>query len=361
MKNVKWTPLLIVVSILGSISYKYFSQDSFNYFNIGCSLYGREGKLVYSQPGYANCDFSPEGLVLASEPAHNMITLFSQFNKIIWAIPENNHNSLKFSRDYKSFLVMTSEVINSNQKQVRSDCFSRRDLENHILAQWCVKDHLQELITLGFNLTETFIYPETKKAVHEVIPVNSINEIQANKRSSSNAAFSPGNYVINLFSPSGAVFILDHDMKKILWSKKMYQFVTGEKNYFLSVDDVQVAPDGLILAFVSAQSSNLDRRAPAEHSKIIKFDPNTNEFKWVYLIKNAEDLDPYNGSVTELRDAYVFVDNASGGRLFEINRKYKIFWTFVNPEIDPISKLPARINQLKLYKDSSFLKAHKAD
>lgn len=351
-----------------------YGENDFRYFYAGCSVYSRNGKIVYTTRGYI-CDFADDGKVLSSDPSANILMMRDQHNNLLWNAVENAHHDLKFTNDQRHFLLTTSEVLEFENQLVRSDCFSKRTLENKIVSEWCLRDHLAQLRSLGFHFSAGEIRHTNRMKkfpdlASEISHANSIYEIEDNAMAEKIPAFKKGNYLIHLFKSSYALLIIDPEMKTILWSKDLSKMKYGLDYLQFETHDNQVTPDGQILMYVNVTYlrshfsvlTNPDDLPLLDkgfdwHSSLVKYNPLTENLTWLF-----ESLPPENfksialGSVTELRNGnYLFSDITGHSAVFEVDKNRKTVWKFLSPLSERyVNKI---VKAKPLYNDA-FLKAH---
>lgn len=350
------------------------SQLDFKYFYAGCSVFSRAGKILFTTQGYI-CDFSDDGKVLSSNPSENLLMMRDHQNNLLWTSVENAHHDLKFTNDQKFFLLTTSEPIEFEKQSVRSDCFSKRTLANKIVYEWCLRDHLSQLRSLGFHFsTEEIRHTNRMKQfpdlATEISHANSIYEIEDNAMAEKIPAFKKGNYLIHLFKSSYALLIIDAEMKTILWTKNLSKMKYGLDHLQFETHDNQITADGQILMYVNAtyvrNHFSVLRMADELplldkvfdwHSSLVKYDPLSEHLTWIY---EADPLENFKsialGSVTELRNGnFLFSDITGHTAVYEVNKDRKIVWKFLSPFSDSYQN---KIVKAKPMYNDAFLRAH---
>lgn len=317
------------------------------------------------------CDYSDDGKVLSSYPNANIIKMIDRNDELLWTSYENAHHDLKFTNDQKAILLITSELIEFQNKKVRSDCFSKRDLNNKIIHQWCLSDNLKNLEKLGFkfypNKGDPFAINELINTEYEISHANSIYEIKKNDLSDKIEAFQEGNFLVNIFTPTYALLILDKDLKNILWSKDLSDLKYGFNRLKINTHDSQITSDGKILTFANFSKIQyfsiiddffirndkpwLDFKT---HSSLIKLDPVSDSIDWVYEATPPHNfISEFLGSVTQLKNNnYLFSDYTNGNAIYEVSTDGEIVWKLVLP-----TKTKENIRKTKPLYNTSFLKA----
>lgn len=382
MKIIKFNFFILFVLASALIVFLFVEHDSFKYFSSECKILTKEGTLVYSLPNYQRCDFHPDGLVIASTPFSGELRLIDVNDITLWSATEFVHHDLKFTNDKKSILAITSDLTEFQNSTVRSDCVSRRDLSNNVIRKWCLKDHLEELEQLGFRFEKKAIPRDHVitglSADYEISHANSVYEIGPNSKSKIDPVFSEGNYIINLFVPSLALLILDKNMKNVVWHKKMSEFNYTNNTYSVFGHDYQVTSEGNILAYFNKMKPNhaiysetfsnifkinlgvlcCYKFASLFFSRLVEFDPYSDEIYWLYEDTPKESFKSIiHGTVSKLRNSYLYTDITNGGRATEITADGKKVWTYIPKAIDPKTKKPVALTDLRPLPNDSFLKS----
>lgn len=366
--------LATVVAILFAV-YTRERVPDYHYFSVDCSIYTKSGKILFYTSGQL-CAFSDDGKLLTSDPNSNVLRMADSAGNVVWTARENIHHDLKFTEDQNAFLAISGEIIQFDGKPVRSDCFSKRDLKNTILSEWCLGANIPQLKKLGFRLrtqpSDAFAINQLVYASEEISHANSIYEIPDSKLSAKHPAFRKGNFLVDLHSPLYALLILDSEMKTVLWSKSLEHLPYGIKHLSFSAHDTQITPDGKILSFINFYKT----REPKLHlnditqssaamrpfnwgSSLVEIDPISNSIDWIY---EADPPDKFRsmilGSVTLLKNAnYLFSDiTAKLPVIFEVNRERKVIWKFEIPDHGS-SDSTIRIRKVKPIYNPGFLQA----
>lgn len=368
---------LIVIASFFVVSAAYLSHHfsktdrDFRYFSADCSIFDRSGKIVFHSPE-DHCDFASDGKLLSSVLNTNTLQLRDRDGSILWTSTEYAHHDLKFSRDEKSFLVITAESIDFRNKRVKSDCFAIRDLNNKPLYRWCLSDHVAQLESLGLHFN-TVISDDTEEyqtnrlinSKFEISHANSIYEIPKNRLSEKVAALAEGNFLINIYSPSFALIILDREMKNILWAKDLGKVKHNGDILRMTTHDIQLTEDGKLLTYVNFFQKNPQADESADFFKqvsLVKIDPITGAIDWLFKEKNPrQDFKSLvHGTVTILKNSNLFYsvvsDATNKSEVYEISKEGQVVWSFNLPNAQNTN--PAlRIKKAKPVYDLGFLQA----
>ena len=389
-KNKFFTLGLILIILSACFFYK--KKQSFEYFHIDCAIFNRELKLVYSLPNFLRCIFNDDGSVLAASSNSKLVKFIDHLDQEIWTSDSiEAHHDINRSVDGKNFLFITSMFSEIDKNHVRSDCVSVMDLAGNILKQWCLSEHIDDMRKRGIgykvhNEVPFFGKRATNfKPAYEISHFNSFYEIKKNSRSDKDNIFRAGNYIINDWGSENIMFVLDSQMKNILWHKSFSPFAAGSVFQRLRVHDVQITSEGNILAYANAgQIGSSDRRACSprylnklirprssenklciwenkkEYSQLIEFDPYTEKIYWHYLDNPKERFNSkILGSVKKLSNGnYLYSDVTNGGRAFEITEDGRKIWQFENTVKDEQGK-PMDFQSVRPLESDSFLRSRK--
>ncbi len=351
MKKLNWVlgPLLILLFVYG---YRSFTGgfENFSFFTADCTIFSRSGTVLYYSRGQL-CDFSNDGKVISSDPLANKLQLTDKDETVLWASHENVHHDLKFSNDQNSILLISSEIIDYDGQSVRSDCFSKRNLKNTILAQWCLSQNLKVIQRLGFTIrtqrADQFAITDLTNAEYEISHANTIYEIKKNRLSEKNEAFKEGNFLVDLHGPIFALLILDQNMKRVLWAKNLGRQKYGIDYLSFEAHDSQVTEDGKILSYInihktfnlsifanSVERFNIPTAEYGWGSSLVKFDPYLESVDWIYQASpKFKFRSRILGSVTELKNGnFLFSDiSEKVPSIYEVNRDRRVIWRFALP------------------------------
>ncbi|MGZ3691960.1 MAG: hypothetical protein ACXVAX_10680 [Pseudobdellovibrio sp.] len=390
--------LLLLVTVFaivgGFIFYKYkqSSVPSFNYFYTDCTMYDKSGRVIYKNSFFI-CDYHSNGSVIAADLSRSLVQFIDKNDNVLWSLNKMAHHSVMFTPDEKKILMITEKNIELNSVLYRADCFESYNLQGALLHQWCMKDHLKELMAIGLTEFKAWDINWVKHTgpplKYELSHSNSFYEIRKNARGENDPIFKTGNFIINLYGPSRLVLILDENLQKILWHKNLRRFQKNGIDYIVDAHDVQVTESGDILIYNNSMYYRAPLAVPSllnllnfnlgilySYSKAIQgllntmnsesgkslpsslmiFDPYTDQIKWSYS-STPPDLFSSNqlGSVTELPGKhYLFNNNADNlSEAYEIDSEGKIYWHYL-PK-NPTAKT-ARFISIRPLTKPSFLK-----
>jgi hypothetical protein len=111
--------------------------------------------------------------------------------------------------------------------------------------------------------------------------------------------------------------------------------------------------NGTILCF---DNGNI-RPSSIHHSRIVEFDPITQETVWSYTDPMPSSFfSPYMGSVEKLWDGNISICESAFGRIFEVNTEGELMWEYVIPDF---AEYPAPLNEFITGEHNSCFQAHR--
>jgi len=116
----------------------------------------------------------------------------------------------------------------------------------------------------------------------------------------------------------GVIAVLDLETEKIVWALR---------GSWLGQHDPDVLPNGNILLF-----DNFGHYGPGGLSRVIEFDPQTQEIVWSYAGDETHFFESKLRSNQErLPNGNTLITESDGGRILEVTPDHEIVWEFVNP------------------------------
>ena len=346
--------LLVILFLTGALATAR-AKETLHHI-IGCSIYDLKGKLV-REFGGGVCLFLPDGSYIAGLFEEQQLYRVDKNQKILWRDNVQVHHQLNLDLAGLHFLLMTGSEQKFKGKWVRFDRLEIRDFENKSLHSFDFFKRREELLKIaGKNGDDLWEIPTRfqRRAKFEFSHINSFYQIDDNTLSKSHPAFAKGNYVVNA-NGLRLIFILDAKLEKILWSLPQVPNHEGLAGYH----DVQVMPNGRLLiynnmAFASGETSGF-------HSAVWSVDPLTQKRITLYEGRSLQDFaSRILGGAQALPNGNLLLsDITKGGRAFEVTPKRKLVWEMMNPKVDPTSKRPLEIQQVKRLNVSEFLRLNR--
>lgn len=187
-----------------------------------------------------------------------------------------------------------------------------------------LEDHVSVLDPHGHevrrvSIIEAFLksdYAATLERVPDKPDITHANTVQKLDGSAVhvNPAFAAGNVLVSM-REIDAIAVIDMEREVVVWA------MTGMWN---GQHEPTLLEDGGLLI--------LDNNAPNGFSRVLEFDPRTQQLVWDYSggPENGFDTDVC-GDVQRLANGNTLITESTGGRAFEVTRDREIVWEFVNP------------------------------
>jgi hypothetical protein len=127
-------------------------------------------------------------------------------------------------------------------------------------------------------------------------------------------AFKKGNLLMS-FRELDSIVVVDPELREVVWM----QF-----GMWLAQHDPTMLPNGNIIVF--------DNKGHEGRSKVIEYDPVTQEPVWVYAgSKEFPFFTAAGGANQRLHNGNTLISESDNGRAFEVTRAGEIVWEFRNP------------------------------
>lgn len=323
---------------------------------IGCSIYDLKGKLV-REFGGGVCLFLPDGSYIAGLFEEQQLYRVDKNQKILWRDNVQVHHQLNMDLTGRHFLLMTGSEQKFKGKWVRFDRLEIRDFANKSLHTFDFFKRRKELMKIaGKNGDDLWEIPTRfqRRAKFEFSHINSFYQIDDNVLAKTIPAFAKGNYIVNA-NGLRLIFILDAKLEKILWSIRQVSNHEGLAGYH----DVQVTSEGRLLIYNNMAFA--PNEASGFHSAVWSVDPVTQKRITLY---EGTPLEAFasrilGGAQLLPTGNLLLSDITKGGRAFEVTSERKIVWQMMNPNVDPVSKRPLDIQQVKRLNVSEFLRLNR--
>ncbi len=126
--------------------------------------------------------------------------------------------------------------------------------------------------------------------------------------------FAAGNVLISIWTLD-VIAIINPDEQRVLWA------LTG---LWRRQHESTLLPDGNLIVF--------DNRGNRGGSRILEFDPFTQEIAWTYAPENPADFhSEWCGGLQRLSNGNTLITETNAGRAFELTPSHEIVWEFINP------------------------------
>jgi hypothetical protein len=236
------------------INYDEFKLPENKILAYECRLVDQSGKLIYTSFGN-NCEYFNDGSYVSIGIAG--LVHVSKYSIVNIRKRFVYHHMVRKIDEY-NFILLSSSFHKVNQKMIR---FDRVSIYNKSLKELKYFDFYEKSKSLNkfipkklWGRVKLYLNPTIIKTQHKGVQniskidgesshANSVYKIPENKLSKIIPAFSAGNFIVNV-DFIGYIFILDKNLKNILWSIEAPKF-----NLHAMLHDVQVTEEGKLLYF----------------------------------------------------------------------------------------------------------------
>jgi len=126
--------------------------------------------------------------------------------------------------------------------------------------------------------------------------------------------FAAGNVLISVWTLD-TIAIINLDQQRVLWA------MTG---LWHRQHESSLLPNANMLVF--------DNRGNRGGSRVIEFDPFTQQVRWLFAPENPADFhSEWCGGLDRLANGNTLITETNNGRAFEVNSSGEIVWEFINP------------------------------
>ncbi len=269
----------------------------------------REEARVYSTDFWRRAYVYPNGDLLAIFDGYGIIKLDKDSN-LIWASACGAHHDLFVDQDGRIY------VLTREPKKLPRFSQSRPVLEGFISVLSADGDVLRSVSVIEAFERSSYapLLRSRPVTLPDILHTNTVQVFDGSLAERS-PIFKRGNVLI---SPRNidVIAIVNLDEERVVWA------LTGQ---WVAQHEPTLLPGGSILL--------LDNRGHYGMSKVIEFDPLTQEIAWAY------EGTPENGFYTEtsgtthpLANGNTLIVESNSGRAFEVARDGEIVWEYFNPE-----------------------------
>ena len=249
----------------------------------------------------------PNGDLLAIFEGHGMVKVDKDSN-ILWVIHDKCHHDLDFD-DEGNIYTLTRESVSmaeiNDHQPITGDFISVYSGNGEFIRKVPILDAF-----LNSSFASLLACMPTSG---DVLHTNSIQVLDGSLRNLS-SHYEKGNVLISM-RHTNAIAILDMTTQKIVWT------MTGQ---WMQQHDAKLLINGNILLF--------DNKGCQSRSKVIEFDPMTQEIAWVY--RNSPNNPLYSstsGCCQRLPNGNTLISESNAGTAIELTRDLKKVWIFNNP------------------------------
>ena len=393
-KNQKIAAVMIsifVVALLAVfLAYRALTSPEFAYLAIDCEILSVNGKSVFSEPAFRNCDFAADGGLVGITASDSKLAALKSDGTKVQSNIENLRSVVHISAQQDKVFGVFYRLAKAGAESAADPCvFKRARTDLSGSEQWCVGDHLEELKRAGFDISRPAISMNAMKisgqeVVKEIGEISSVTEITDGRLKDIDPAFATGNFLINLRSPAYGLLVLDSELKSILWSTDLRQVdFEGHKFAFFSFAST-FTESGKILLYVNFSSPDVKpdefplvyafdggtgaesvenfrlRHLGSSHSRLVLYDIASKRIADVCVYEPEHAFDTfYGGAVTALKGGGYFAANLTyGGEAFLMNSECHLQWKFRNPSLNRRG-MPKSFDSIRPMIDTAFLKSRK--
>jgi len=247
------------------------------------------------------------GDLLAIFETHGIFKIDAAGN-LLWERDCGAHHDL-FLDDRGHIFVLTREITTVN----------RNDGKQPIYEEFVV-----ELAPNGDELSRVSIFEAVRNSNYrplleerpwlwDMLHTNSLKPLPADGLPD-HPAFQPGSFLLSI-RELNAVAVLDPQTERIEWALSGMWYRQHEAT---------LVGDGNILLF--------DNRGYHDRSRVIEFDPITQDIVWQYGLGDGEQLVSLTSAgATRLENGNTLIFESNAGRVLEVTPENDIVWEFVNP------------------------------
>jgi hypothetical protein len=269
-----------------------------------------EGRLkvdTFFKDFWRRCYLYPDGDLLAIYDGFGMIKL-DRDSRLLWAVNPGCHHDV-FVDTGGLIYVLTRELrmmprLNP-RRQVLEDFIAVLNPQGELVRKVSVVN------AIGQSSYASFL--DCIPDIPDMLHTNTVQVLDGTQAFRS-PIFKKGNVLISVRNIN-MIGIVDMDTEKVVWA------LSGQ---WLAQHEPTLLPNGDILLF--------DNRGNNGMSKVIEFDPFTQEIKWAY------EGTPENGFYTEssgaaqrLPNGNTLIVQSNSGRAFEVNMDDEIVWEYYSP------------------------------
>ena len=308
---------------------------------IGCTIYDEQARILRRYDGDL-CLFHNDGRVFS---AGKHFIARDKTLATLWRHPISLHHQLNWSVDRTKILAMGRETIRMGDREIQWDLLYVFKLDGRVEKEFSFYENRAMLAAKGLSMQimETVSPDRPESPFPEYTHANSFYEIPPNANAARHPAFAAGNYIVNLLNEP--IFILDKDLKRVLWSLK---YPLGRW-----IHDVQVLANGNLLIYV-----NMTSESRGKFSALDEFNPLDKKIVWTFRAKEPHQFNsPGRGGVQLLADKTIFYSDATNDNYgVHITRKGEEVWRRRFISNDYRTGRPVTIQQIKQVDLGAFLR-----
>ncbi|HEY2345943.1 MAG TPA: arylsulfotransferase family protein [Xanthomonadaceae bacterium] len=235
-----------------------------------------------------------------------------------------------------TFLVLCRKFITDttvSTKPFYDDLIRRVDGSGHVLWEWSTDAHYAQLglstaarhiIMAGQTVYPVFNPGDPPSS--DVFHTNSIQFIPPNASAASNAAFTPGNILVDQRN-TNLIFAIDYNTGNVVW--QVGNISVGQ--HAVKMIGSNLPGDGHLLIFNNGSWGGYPA-VVGFSSSVIEYDPIGAKVTWSYSAPYPAGkgfFSPYRGNAQRLPNGNTFIDDSVWGRIFEVDVNGNVVWEYV--------------------------------
>lgn len=300
------------------------------------------------------------------------LSYLSPLGEVLWTKKLRLHHQMNHSLDKKEILIMGEQIEQENGADVDYAVFSVIDLKSgKVVKKFSMYDHRREFfdryMTNPLSILRPVSFRREILTARQFVHANSFYEIPKSFSAAVPESLKKGGYIINFLAEG--IFIIDHEMKNIIWHEDLKHVVAG------GIHDAQLLSNGQIVFFSNegllgypTQSSmhSMDLAAKNIRNLYPKELARPREFKLLGLkLRIDKKRDPFHsvccGGVQVTSKGYLFNINSKelGGIAYLADFNGNILYRKPSPYLDYRTNKFSFFQQIKEFNLTSFLARNK--
>jgi len=242
------------------------------------------------------------------EREKNVLLKLDSKSDLLWSFADGSHHDFDVQPDGRIYLL-TRDYNNYPNFRKGADV-----LEDYITVLDAAGNPQRRVSILqAFRNSPYAALLERAPKVVDLLHTNSI-EVLDGRLAGKSEAFRAGNVLVSMRHIS-AIAVIDMDTEKVVWAMTQMWHLQHQPT---------VLDNRNILLF--------DNNGHQGFSRVIEFDPITQEMTWSYETEKPEDFySDVCGSNARLPNGNTLITESTAGRAFEVTPDKRIVWEFFNP------------------------------
>lgn len=238
-------------------------------------------------------------------------------SKVLWTYFGRTHHSFDLGEDGRIY-VLTHEISNEEIPSFGHLAPPRMDDQLAVLSPDGQELQRIDLIKAVANSPYAhLLHTVSFYSVQDPLHSNDVEVIGAAE--ASKLPFADEGQILLSFRELNALAVLDPKSETLVWAAR---------GSWIGQHDPDITEDGRILLFDNYGRFN----GPEGNSRVIEFDPVTQEITWQFPGDSGHPLhSAIRSSQQRLANGNTLITESSGGRILEVTRQGDIVWEYVHP------------------------------